>query len=170
MAGFDYNANLTAVWQALRDYNTTTAAADLSNGLSERIRDENIKVGDPDVEMIRAGRLPAVFVRLDSAQEDFKSIGGTGATGNTKEKNVVYSIFAMHGRAGGSERHTAAMTGVAELVKNIEAVFQAEYRLSSTAMWCNPRNATISNVPIDANGSTWIKTAVVELEAKYYFR
>lgn len=170
MAGFDYNGNLEAVVQALKDYNTTTASVDLSANLGVRIRDENIKIGDPDVEMLRAGKMPAIFVRLENSVEAFAAIGGTGPTGNSKEKTVIYNVYAMHGRAGGSERHVDAMVGMAEMVRNIEAVFQAEYRLSNTALWCNPRNTAISNVPIDANGATWIKTGVIELEAKYFFR
>jgi hypothetical protein len=170
MAGFDYNANLSAVKQALVDYNTTTSSPDLSADLATRVRDENIKIGDPDVEMIRADRMPAIFVRVDGSAEEFASIGGTGPTGNRKEKTVKYSVFAMYGRAGGSERHAAAMTSVADLARNIEAVFQKEFQLSSTALWCNPKTTSITNVPIDANGATWIKTVLVELEAKYFFR
>lgn len=170
MAGFDYNAKLEAVVQALTDYNTTTSSPDLSADLANRVKDANIKIGDPDVEMIRTDNMPAIFVRVDKSMESFAAIGATGPGGTSKEKTVTFSIFAMYGRAGGSQRHSDAMTSVADLVRNIEAVFQAEYKLSNTALWCNPKNTTITNVPIDANGSTWIKTALVELEAKYFFR
>lgn len=170
MAGLDYNAKMDAVVQALLDYNTTTSSPDLSADLANRVRDENIKIGDPDVEMIRADKMPAIFVRLEKSMENFAAIGATGPTGASKEKIVTFSIFAMYGRAGGSQRHVDAMTSVADLVRNIEAVFQAEYKLSNTAMWCNPKKSTITNVPVDANGTTWIKTALVELEAKYFFR
>ena len=172
MAGFAYNTNLTAVVDALKDYNTTTSTPDLSDGLGtgRRVLDENIKIGDPDVTMIRSDRIPAIFVRIDSAEEDFSAIGATGPSKNSKFKTVTYSIFAVFGRAGGSERHSDAMTGVAKLAQNIEAVFQAEFQLSSTAMWCQPRRTVLSNVPLDPNGATWIKVAAIDLEAKYFFR
>lgn len=172
MAGFNYNTNLTAVLNALRDYNTTTSTPDLSDGLGEgrRVKDENIRIGDPDVEMIRANRLPAIFVRIDSANEDFSGIGETGSTKNSKFKDVTYSIFAVFGRAGGSERHADAMEGVSKMVQNIEAVFQTEFDLSSTAMWCQPKRTVISNVPLDPQGATWIKVAAIDLEARYFFR
>jgi hypothetical protein len=145
---------------------------DLSDGLgaTRRIQDANIKVGDPDVEMMRADRLPAIFVRIDTGEEDFASIGATGPSKNRKDKTVVYSIFAVYGRAGGSERHVSAMTGIAKLVQNIEAVFQAEFQLQNTALWAQARRSVFSNVPLDPQGSTWIKVAAIDLEARYFFR
>lgn len=170
MAGFNYTTNLAAVVQALKDYNTTTAAIDLSAGLTTRIPDDNIMAGDPSVSMIRNDRIPAVFVRINSADENFLSIGPTGPTKNTKEKNVVYDIFAMYAREGVNATFADTLNEIGNMVRNIEAVFQAEFQLSATALWCQARRTSIANVPLDSQGATWIKTAMIELEAKYYFR
>ncbi len=170
MPGFNYVDNLTSVVNALKAYNTTTSSPDLSGSLTARLPNDNIMAGDPSVAMIRSDRLPAIFVRIASSQEEFAAIGATGPSGNSKFKTVVYDIFAMHGREGANARHQTAITSVAKMLQNIEAVFQAEYQLSGTAMWCHPRSTAISNVPLDAEGATWIKTAMVELEAKYFFR
>jgi hypothetical protein len=168
MAGFDYRTNITAVLNALQDYNTTTASPDLSGSMTARIPDENIVVGDPDVSMLRMDRMPAIFIRLDSGAEEFSEIGPTGPTKAHKFKTVTYSIFAMYARAGGSQQNDE--TSVMNMLRNIEAVFQAEYTLSGTALWCNPKSSVIANVPIDAEAATWVKTVMVELEAKYFFR
>ena len=170
MAGFDYVGNLDAVINALKDYNTTTAAIDLSGSLTTRIHDDNIQKGDPSVAMVRQDRIPAIFVRVSTADEDFSAIGATGPTKSRKEKNVVYDIFCLYHKEGAGETHATVLDSIGKMCQNIEGVFQAEFQLSNTALWCQPRRTTIANVPIDSNGATWIKTAMIELEAKYHFR
>lgn len=170
MAGFDYVANLDAVINALKNYNTTTASPDLSGSLTTRLVDGNIQKGDPSISAVRQDRLPAVFVRVSNASENFSAIGATGPTKNRKEKNVVYDIFAMYQKEGANQSYSGVLDSIGKLCQNIEAVFQAEFQLSNTALWCQVRTTTIANVPLDAQGVTWVKTAMLELEAKYFFR
>lgn len=170
MAGFDYKTNLDSVVDALKDYNTSTSSPFLSDGLTTRVDKDNIQSGDPSIAMIRTDRVPAIWVRVANSQEEFASIGVTGPSGNRKYKTVTYDIFAMYAREGGHNRHTSALDEIYKLVQNIEAVFQAELRLSNTALWCQTKNTALANVPLDAEGASWIKTAMIELEARYFFR
>lgn len=170
MAGFDYNAALNAVVQALKDSNTTTSTTPLSNGLTTPLDSANIVKGDPSVTRVRQDRLPAIFVRISNASEDFLDIGATGPTGNSKQKDVVFDIFAMYQKEGAQADYASVLDAIGKLAQNIESVFQREFRLSGTAMWCQVKSTAIANVPIDSDGSTWVKTALLELEARYFFR
>lgn len=169
MAGFDYDAAMDAVLTALRSHNTTTASPDLSASMSSRFLDENIRDGDPAISVVRQDRLPAIFVRISNAGEEFADIGATGPSGNLKFKTVVFDVFAIASREGATTERSNTVRAACKIAQNIEAVFQAEYLLSNTAIWCNPRATAVANVPLDPTGS-WTKMVMIELEARYMFR
>jgi len=165
---YDYSINLIAVTQALKDYNTTTASPDLSDGLSERINNDNILATDPELVKPRADRLPAVYVIIARKSESASSIGMTGTTGVKKQALVEYEIFGIFGKYGGHSPHSELLTDVYKLAKNIEGVFQAEYKLSNTALWCNPISTEFS--PALDIGEGFAKAVLIKLEASYFFR
>lgn len=167
---FDYNSNLTAVINALKDYNTTSASPDLSDGLSERINNDNILASDPDIDWTakRSDRLPAVYVMIATKDESMATMGLTGTSGVKKEARVEYQVFGIIGKSGGYSPHSELLTDVYKLAKNIEGVFQAEIKLSNTALWCNPTSTEFS-APLDI-GEGFAKAVLIRLEAIYLFR
>ena len=84
-------------------------------------------------------------------------------------KKVIYDVFAMYMKEGANDSTENLLVDVHNLARNIEGVFQAEFDLSNTALWCNPRTTIFANVPADTEGS-WVRTILIELEAMYHFR
>ena len=165
---FDYTTNLNAVTNALKNYNTTTATPDLSANLSVRVSNDDILATDPELAQLRADRLPAVYVTIASKEESATSIGMTGTTGVKKDALVKYNILAIFGKHGGHSPHSELLTDVYKFAKNVEGVFQAEYKLSNTALWCNPTMTDFS--PATDVGQGFAKAVMITLEAKYLFR
>jgi len=166
---FNYETNVNALVQTLKDYNTTTAAVDLSNGLTTRIESDNIKQHDIEVAGVLGWNLPAVYVRIVNADEEFVGLGITGPSGNKKEKTVKYQIIGIYKREGLESDHADLMTETYRLAKNIEGVLQAELDLSGTALWCNPGRTEFS-AALEIDTGAWVKAVVVDVEAKYFFR
>ena len=163
---FDYEANLDAVANALSNYNTTTANPDLSSGLTSRIK--NVFKNDPEVASIKNLDLPSVYVRIASKDEDYESLGGTGPTGNRKRGSVTYDIIGLYMKDGAVDPHSTLLTETYRLAENIEGVFQAEYQLSNTALWCNPASTNFS--PSFGYQGALVKGVLIQLRAEYFFR
>lgn len=166
MAGFSYQDNITAVVNALRDHNTTTASPDLSDGVSSRIKD--VHSNHPRVFGIRYDLLPAIFVWTEGANEDYASLGNTGVTGNRKQKDVRYNVLGIYRKEGGVTPHADALEEMYRLAGNIESVFEQEYDLSGTALWCNP--ASTEFLEPGLLGGVWAKGVLIHLEARYHYR
>lgn len=162
---FDYEASVNAVSANLLAHNTTTAAPDVSSGLTTRVR--TVRVCDPEVAAIKFAELPAVFVRVVDGNEEPASLGGTGPTGVQKFKDVVFEVVAMYHRDGAHTDHPDHLLESYRLAENIEGVFQAEYRLSNTALWCHPENTTFGGFNF---GNVRVRASVTRLRAKYMFR
>jgi len=165
---FPYITNLNAVVNALKNHNTTTASPNLSSGLSVTIDNDNILATDPNLVAPRSDRLPAIYVMIARKDESSTSIGPTGPTGALKDALVSYEIFGIFGKSGGHSAHSELLTDIYNLAGNIEGVFQAEYDLSNTALWCNP-GATEFSPAIDI-GEGFAKAVLVRLDGKYMFR
>lgn len=163
---FDYEANITAIKNALVAYNTTTANPDLSSGLTTRV--QNVYINDPETVNIRADEFPAIFIRTISKQEDFGSIGAPGPTGVKKNANVIYEVIGLYQKDGFHTSHEAALTEIYRLAENIEGVFQAEHRLSATALWVNPARTEFFTGFV--REGVFVKGVSVELAARYLFR
>lgn len=163
---FDYENNLTAVYNALSQYNTTTAAVDLSSGLTSRVK--SILKSDPTINPPTSLMLPAVYVMISSKEEEFGGIGLTGPSGARKFANVIYHIFAVYMKDGATDPLGTILTETYRLAENVEGVFQAEMKLSNTALWCNPTKTNFT--PSFPNNGSLIKGFLTELEAKYHFR
>lgn len=164
---FDYEANVAAVRNALTNYNTTTSNPDLSSGLTTRVR--TIRVDDPEVASVRLNELPAVFVRVQSGDEEAAGLGSTGplASNVQKFKSVRYEVISMYGRDGMHTDSPDHLTESYRLAENVEGVFQAEFRLSNTALWCHPERTDFGSVQF---GNVRVKAFVVTLNARYMFR
>ena len=165
---FEYVDNLTALTDLLAEHNTSTASPDLSQDMDVRIHHDDIHVGDPTLTHIRNDRYPTLFVRLADSQEDFQSIGSTGARGVKKLKVVTYDIFGFYRRDGASAQYGELLKDAYNLARNIEGVIQAEPTLGGNALWANPKNTQFANIPFD--GGTWVKAVLIEVEAKYLFQ
>lgn len=165
---FDYQTNIDSVINALKDYNTTTASPDLSNGLNVRVDNDDILIGDQSIVQTRADRLPTIFVEVETKDEEYSGIGATGPAGHQKFANVVYNVYAIVGKYGAYMADSDLLSDVYALAGNLESVFQAEYDLSGTAMWCNPESTifkTGENI-----GDGFAKIILVKLRARYMFR
>jgi hypothetical protein len=165
---FDYDTNLNAVVNALKNYNSAGSSPDLSDGLSERINNVNILASDPELNKPRADRLPAIYVMISDKEETPEALGATGVSGTKKRATVRYDIFGIFGKYGGHSPHSELLTDIYKLAKNIEGVFQAEYDLSNTALWCHPVSTEFS--PAIDLGEGFAKAVLVNLEAAYFFR
>lgn len=166
---FDYEANITAVLNALREYNTSTAVVDLSSGLTTRLDNNNIIQGNIELSGVQSVRLPAIFVRTVTSVEEASGLGATGPTGNRKLKDVNYEIVGLYRREGIASKVSDLMTEVYRLAENIEGVFQKEFRLSTTALWCHPSDTTFST-PLQHDTGAWMMGVRVNLNARYLFR
>ena len=133
-----------------------------------RINDKDVMIGDPLITHIRGDRYPFIFMRLSNSQEEFQSLGTTGARGCKKMKTVSVDIFGFYKRDGASAPYGGLLQGMHTLARNIEGVIQANATLGGTAMWANPRTTTFANLPMD--GGTWVKAVLVEVEARYLFQ
>lgn len=167
---FDYTTHLDSVVNALKNYNSAGSSPDLSNSLTERIDNGNVVASDPNVDpsALRADRLPAIYVMISRKDESGATIGRTGTSGVRKKATVEYEVFGIYGKAGGHSPHSELLTDVYKLAKNIEGVFQAEVKLSNTALWCNPYSTEFS--PAIEIGEGFAKCVLVKLTAVYLFR
>lgn len=163
---FDYENNTLAIVNALTAYNTTTAVVDLSSGLTTRVK--NIYRSDPDVVDLRGDIYPAVFVRVSRKEESFAGLGATGPTGARKHAVVTYDVIGLYRKDGMNSTQQAVLVEIERLAENIEGVFQREYTLSATALFCNPVSTNFLG-PFGTD-NMWIKGVIVELEAEYHFR
>lgn len=163
---FDYAGNLTAVYNALRDYNTTTATPDLSANMTTRVK--NLYLNDPTIVGLRADIYPAIFVRINTKDENFAGIGSTGPARARKEGVAHYDVIGYYRKDGAYTQNQTVMVELERLASNIEGVFQQETSLSATALWCQAVKTNFYG-PFQ-NNEMWIKAVVVELEAHYHFR
>lgn len=162
---FDYEANTAAVRSALLGYNTTTSSPDLSSGLTTRIA--NVFIDDPEVRSIKWDELPAVFVRVQNADEEAAGLGATGPANVRKFKDVRYELIGMYVRDGAGGSNATHMTEVYRLAENLEGVFQAEYKLSTTALYCHPESTNFGSFSF---GDVRVRGFVTTLKARYLFR
>lgn len=167
---FEYVDSLTAIKDLLVEHNTSTASPDLSYGLDTRLNDKDVMVGDPQLTHIRGDRYPFIFLRLSTSQEEFQTIGTSGPRGAKKLKTLNIDIYGFYSRAGASSRFSEALEGAYSFARNIEGVIQANPTLGGDVgcLWANPRNTTFANLPMD--GGTWVKAALIEVEAKFLFQ
>ncbi len=163
---FDYPTNITAIYNALVGYNTTTAVVDLSANLTTRVK--NIYLNDPAVVGLRGDIYPAVFVRVNSKKEDFAGMGPTGPAGARKTAEVKYDVIGFYRKDGAYGTQAAVLTELERLARNIEGVFQQETSLSGTALWCQVTDTNFYG-PFQ-NNEMWIKAVVCDLDARYHFR
>jgi hypothetical protein len=165
---FAYNTNIDAVISALKNHNTTTASPDLSGGLNVRVDSDNILMVDPKLIQPRADRLPAIYVKYGSKTEEYAGIGATGPSGHKKQATTIIQVYGLVGKYGGYETGETLLRDLYTLAANCETVFQAEYTLSNTALWCNP-GTTDFETPYDY-GEGFSKPFLINLTAEYLFR
>ena len=165
---FDYEANIAAVENALNGYNTTTSNPDLSSGLTPRI--SNVYVSDPEVAAIRWDQLPAIFIRTQAASEEAAGLGATGPLTShvRKFKEVTYELVCMFTRDGAHTSLPAHETQVYRFAENAEGVFQREFTLSGTALWCHPERTDFGAFQL--GDGLRVRGVVVSLKAKYLFQ
>ena len=163
---FDYEANVGAVYQCILDHNTTTATPDLSSGLTTRVK--NVYKNDPAIIGLRGDIYPAVFVRINSKEEDYAGMGTTGPSGARKHATASYDVIGFYRKDGAISSHANVLVELQRLAENIEGVFQQETSLSATAMWCQVADTNFYG-PFQTD-ELWIKAVVCNLKAEYHFR
>lgn len=169
MPGFEYKTNVDVVVNLLKKYNTTTATPYLSASLTSSIQSDNIKNENPELVTFRADNLPAIFVRISNATEDFSGIGPTGTNNCRKEKTIIYDLIGIYPVTGLARDENEKLEEIYNMSRNIEAVFQQNPRLTNTALWCNPRSTDFTG-PFSIGEGLFLKTVLIELETKYLFR
>ena len=165
---FPYNTITTAVINALKNHNTTTASPDLSNGLNVRVNNDNIILGDIRLIQPRADRLPLICVLVDSKTEEYSGIGATGPAGHKKQGTAIIQISVIMGKYGGYEADSTVLTDLYKFAANCETVFQAEYNLSNTCLYCNP--ASSSFVDVNNYGDGFSRPFMINLTTEHLFR
>jgi hypothetical protein len=165
---FEYVTNITAVINILKLYNTTTASPDLSTGLNVRVDSDNIILGDIKLIQPRADRMPALFIKYNNKREEYAGIGATGPANHKKQATVIIQISGLVGKYGGYESDDVVLTDLYKLAANCETVFQKEFTLNNTALWCNP-GVTNFETPFNY-GEGFSRPFIIELEAEYLFR
>lgn len=163
---FDYETNVTMLKTLLDAHNTTTATPDLSSGLTTRVR--NVFINDPEVVAIRWNDLPAVFIRIQSSEEEAAALGPTGPSRAHKTKNADYEIIGLYVKDGANSAHSAALTEIYRLAENLEGVFQQEFNLSSTALWCHAASTNFGSFGLGEG--VRVKGFLTNLKARYHFR
>lgn len=168
---FEYTTNITALVNALKNANTTTAAQPLSGSLTTAILTENIQASDPELITIRDDRLPAIFVRISNKDEDFAGIGptGQGSTRVKKEARVNYDVIGMYSKDSAADTHEILLNEVYTMSRNIEAAISNDFSLGGTALWAQAA-ATDFYGPFNVQGGGWVKVVLIKVEAKYLFR
>lgn len=165
---FDYETNITAVKNNLLAHNTTTANPDLSSQLISRVK--NIYVSNPDVVMVRWQELPAIYIRAQTGEEAAAGLGDTGPLSSNvmKFKEVLYEIIGMYPRDGAHTGNAAHETEMYRMAENIEGVFQRQFQLSGTALWCHPERTDFGAFQLGEGLA--VSGMVISLRAKYMFR
>lgn len=166
---FDYAANVAAVRQCLADYNTATANPYLSQSLTTQI--VSVLVDDPEVAGVQwTNHLPGVFIRIQTGEEEAASLGDTGPLARhvQKFKTVAYEIIGLYPRDGASAANADHMTEIYQFAENLEGVFQREFTLSGTALWCHPERTDFG--AFQTPGGVRVKAFVTTLRARYMFR
>lgn len=166
MAGFDYKGNTRAIFNVLNTANTTTAAVDLSSGLTTRVK--NIYRNDPEIVDMRGDIYPAIFIRINRKEEDFEGLGMTGANGALKKAVATYDVIGFYRKDGANSAHSSVLLELEVLAQNIEAVLENELTLSGTALWSQPVGTEFLGPYGGEN--MWIKGIKIELSARYHFR
>lgn len=166
---FDYAANVEAVRANIAAHNTTTANPYLGQSLTAGTI-STIRVDDPDVVAVNLNELPAVFIRIQSGDEEPSGLGATGplAANVQKFKTVVYEVVGLYHRDGMHTSHADHLTELYQFAENLEGVFQAEFRLSNTALWCHPERTDFGSLITKDGGR--VKAFVTTLRARYLFR
>lgn len=166
MAGFDYRTNITAIKTVLDAANTTTASPDLSGSLTTRVK--NVYLNDPEIVDMRGDIYPAIFIRVNKKDENFEGLGATGPNGALKRADVSYDVIGFYRKDGVNSTHASALSELDKLAQNMEAVFERDFTLSGTALYCQP--VTTEFLGPFGGDNMWIKGVRVELSARYLFR
>lgn len=168
-SGFDYAANVAAVRQALIDHNTTGATPSLFCSVTAGTI-STIRVDDPEVVAVGYGELPAIFIRIQAGDEEPASLGPTGPNPYNvrKFKTVVYEIVGLYHRDGMHSSHASHLEELYKFAQNVEAVFQDEFKLSGTALWCHPERTDFGTLATKEGDR--VKAFITTLRARYLFR
>lgn len=163
---FGYQTAAAAVVSVLASANTTTAAVNLSGGLSTTVG--TIVLNDPEIVAVRKLDFPAVFVRINRKGSEFSELGVDATGYSTRDATVTYDIFAMYMREGMHADHSTGVLQLYRLASNIEGVLEHNQTLSGTALWCRPLGTQFADLP--GQGGVTFKTARIELQARYFHR
>lgn len=169
MAGFEYKTQVDLIVDILKAANTSTSGNYLSLSLTTAIQDKNIYNRNPESTIMHGRDLPAIFVRIPSATEEFEGIGPTGYNKQLKRKTLNIDIIGLYPSPGQTNKEEDRLEEVYKLARNIEAVLQTNYNLSGTALWCSPKSTNFTG-PYGLEDGALFKSVLVEVEAQYLFR
>lgn len=167
--GFDFDARLNNIVNALKDYNSATSSPDLSANLTTRVEDDNIIPTKTRAvrPTWRGDRFPAVFVRVPEANEEFITLGGMSGVENArKQMTVRYDIVGFVGQEGAHRSIEVLDQEMRLLARNISSIFYKENTGSGTAIMVHP---TYYNFDAEDVDGALVGAVLVQLEGKYFF-
>lgn len=132
----DIGSIKTAIKTAFDTYNTTTAAYDLSTGLSKRVK--NVFTIRPGAENVNASFIPVIAIWADS-----KSIENAGICKNqlTAKRKATLDIniagFIWNSKFSGKDKDPAA-DDIEKLMENMEEVLRRNDTLGGTVLYQYP--------------------------------
>ena len=128
----------------LDSFNTTTAAYDLSTGLTTRVK--NVFTVMPNSENMNASVLPAVTIWVESKTVDMMSICKDQSTAKRKA-TIDFNIAGVFWNSNFTTPDVdLASNDIEKLMENIEEVLRRNDKLSNTVLWQHPTNVTYHNL------------------------
>lgn len=136
----DIGSIKTAFKTALDSFNTTTAAYDLSTGLSKRVK--NIFTVKPNTENMNASVLPAITIWTERKNVDMAGICKDQL--NAKRKaTITFNIAGVMWNSNFTNAATDnADNDIEKLMENIEEVLRRNDKLGNTVLWQHPTDIT----------------------------
>lgn len=161
---FDYVSKINNVVNVLKAHNTSTSSPDLSASMSVRIPDNSIKVDDINISGLRTDQTPAVYVSLNTSDEEETVLGGSST--RRKEKNVVYDIFGIW-KSPMSTKHESKLIDFYQMASNVEEVLKSGHTLSNTALHTEP---TTTDFKAEESDNTIYKVFKTTLNVRYFYQ
>jgi len=134
----------TAFKTIFDNYNTTTAAYDLSTGLTNRVK--NVFTIMPNSENMNASYLPAVTIWVESKTVDMMSICKDQSTAQRKA-TVDFNVAGILWNSNFSTPDKdLASDDIEKLMENIEEILRRNDKLLNNVLWQHPTNVTYHNL------------------------
>lgn len=162
----NYNGKLNEIVTFLKDHNTTTASPYLSSSLTSTVimSNDNILADDPNIVGIRGDKMPALFVSLNTADEEESQMGEL--SNRKKFKTIAYDVHGCFRRPGMSTTHAAALNNFYQLAENTEAILKREFFNATNVI---SSELTSTDFKAEQPDNTQIKVFKISFNVRYFY-